>query len=74
MQKNTILLSLQSSNNARVKYLLNLFRNSGPVEQQVVAEFEKRQREGRLPKQLDKEHKVARFVGDYFADHRFFLI
>ena len=22
----------------------------------------------------DKEHKVARFVGDYFADHRFFLI
>ena len=72
--ESAILMAYKWSNNTRVKYLLNLFRNSGPVEQQVVAEFEKRQREGRLPKQLDKEHKVARFVGDYFADHRFFLI
>lgn len=37
------------------------------------AEFRRRQKEKKLPKQLDKEHKVAEFIDGYYTKHRFVL-
>lgn len=72
--ESAVLMAYKWSNNERVEKLLNMFSESGETEKKVVAEFEKRKQEKRLPQQLDAEHQVARFVGDYFTEHRFFLI
>lgn len=71
--ESAVFMAYKWSNDKRVTYLLDMFSKSGEVEKKVVAEFEKRKAEGRLPEQLDKEHKVAKFIGDYFTEHRFYL-
>ena len=72
--ESAVLMAYKWSNMDRVDYLIGMYSNGGEIEKKVVTEFKKRKEEGHLPKQLDPEHKVARFVGDYFADHRFYLI
>ena len=44
-----------------------------PTEQKVLKRFEEMKQAGRLPAKLDPEHKVARFVGYLYTDHRFDL-
>ena len=72
--ESAVFMAYKWSNNERVKMLLDMFSKSGKTERKGVEEFETRKKENRLPKQLDPEHKVARFVGDYFTEHRFYLI
>lgn len=72
--ESAIFMAYKWSNDERVKYLLDMFAQSGDNEKKAVAEFEKRRKNGTLPKQLDKEQVVAKFVGDYFTEHRFYLI
>ena len=72
--ESAVFMAYKWSNNERVRYLLDMFSKGGEIEQKVVKEFQRRKEAGKLPEQLDPEHKVARFVGDYFADHRFYLI
>ena len=72
--ESAVFMAYKWSNDKRVEYLLDMFAKGGEVERKVVAEFEKRKSEGRLPEQLDKEQKVAKFIGDYFTEHRFYLI
>lgn len=72
--ESAVFMAYKWSNNDRVKYLLDMFSKGGDVEKKVVEEFNRRKVSNKLPKQLDPEHKVARFVGDYFADHRFYLL
>lgn len=39
----------------------------------AAAEFRKRKEEGTLPKRLDPEHKVAKFVNGNYTDHRYIV-
>lgn len=67
-----ILMAYKWSNNDRVEKLLKQFSDSnGEIEMQVVESFYKRQKEKRLPVQLDAEHKIAEFVGDGYGHSRF---
>lgn len=69
-----LLMAYKWSNPVRCKQLLALFQKSESPEQQKAAlVFLSREKEGTLPEQLDKEHKVAVFVSDNFAQHRFAL-
>jgi hypothetical protein len=69
-----ILMAYKWSNNKRTKMLLNNFSQSGDENlRKAAAHFEELKASGKLPEQLDKDHKVAKFVGDNFTEHRFTL-
>lgn len=69
-----LLMAYKWSNDERVKRLVEIFSNSGdPILSKAVNHFLELKNAGELCKQLDKEHKVARFVGDNFTEHRFLL-
>lgn len=60
------------SNPERVSSLLQIFRNSDDENlRKAASAFEKRQEEGTLPEPIDKDHKVAEFIGDFFSQQRF---
>ena len=68
-----LLMAHKRSNPERVRKLLEVFSAGGENEQKVVAEYRKREKEGTLPQPIDPEHRVARFIGDFYSEHRFFL-
>lgn len=69
-----LLMAYKWSNNERVKKLLRIFSNSGDEILRKAAEhFCQLKKSGQLCTQLDKNHKIARFVGDNFTDHRYLL-
>ena len=69
-----IMMAYKFSNNKRAEMLTKQFLNSGDKNQEKAAkEFLKRKEEGKLPVQLDKEQKVATFIGDYYSKNRFVL-
>lgn len=61
------------SNPKRVEKLLKIFLAQNGPEKKAAEEFLSRKKEGTLPEVLDKEHKVATFVGDYYSENRFVL-
>lgn len=69
-----IMMAYKFSNNKRVEILVKQFLDSKDENQVKAAnEFLKRKNENRLPMQIDKEHKVATFIGDYYSKNRFVL-
>ena len=68
-----LLMAHKWSNPERVRKLLKRFEMSGENEKKAAAAFRKREKDGTLPKPIDREHKVALFIGDYYSEHRFFL-
>lgn len=68
-----LLMAYKWSNKKRFNKLYRMFSNSGAEGKKVIARFEEMKKQGKLPKRLDPEHKVARFVGDLYCDHRFAL-
>ena len=69
-----LLMAYKWSNKNRFRKLYDIFKNSGDENlNKAAAHFDELKRNKQLPKQLDKEHKVARFVGDYYTKHRFTL-
>lgn len=69
-----LLMAYKWSNKKRFELLYNQFKNSGnSINKKAVEHFDELKKAGRLPKQLDKEQKVARFVGDCYTEHRFNL-
>lgn len=67
-----ILMAYKWSNDKRVEKLLAQYDSvGGEDEQRAANEFRKRKRERRLPLQLDKEHKIAKFIGDNYSLMRF---
>ncbi len=69
-----LLMAYKWSNDKRVKKIIEVFSGSGdPILHKAVEHFEQLKASGELCQQLDKEHKVARFVGDNFTEHRFLL-
>lgn len=72
-QEAALLLAYKWSNTKRAKKLYDIFSNADSTGKKVVAKFDEMKRLGKLPEQIDPDHKVARFVGDNYADHRFTL-
>lgn len=67
-----ILMAYKYSNPDRVEKLLSQFDTVGGEDEKKAAnEFRKRRREGNLPEPIDSDHKVARFIGDYYSEMRF---
>lgn len=67
-----ILMAHKYSNPVRVEKLLNQFDTSGGTdEKKAASEFRKRKKEGTLPMPIDPEHKIAKFLGDYYSEMRF---
>ncbi len=70
----SILMAYKWSNDKRVSYLYKTFKESdNPSLDKAAAHFDELKSSGKLPKQIDKNHKIARFVGDNFTEHRFIL-
>lgn len=55
------------------KLLWDFKRSKDKVFNKAAQEFKKRRKEGRLPKQLDREHRIATFVDGEYAKHRFVI-
>lgn len=69
-----IMMAYKFSNNKRVDMLLEQYLNSNDENQIKAAnEFLNRKEKHKLPKQIDAEHKVAKFIGDYYSKNRFIL-
>lgn len=62
-----------SQNNLLNRLLRDFKKSNDDNLMKAEQEFKKRKHENRLPKQLDKEHKVAEFVEGNYAKHRFVL-
>lgn len=68
-----LLMAHKWSNPARVVKLLAAYDAGDENEKKAAAEYRKRKEAGTLPKPIDEKHRIARFVGDYYSDHRFFM-
>lgn len=55
------------------KLLWDFKRSKDKVFNKAAHEFKKRKKEGKLPKQLDSEHRIATFVDGEYAKHRFVI-
>lgn len=67
-----LLVAYKWSADKRFQELYNIFKNSGDeVMKKAALHFDEMKQSGKLPTQLDKEHKVAKFVGDFYTKHRF---
>lgn len=68
-----LLLAYKYSNPSRVEKLLCQFdTKGGDDEKRAADEFRKRMRENVLPVPIDTEHKIAKFIGDYYSEMRFY--
>ncbi len=68
-----LLLAYKWSYNRRVALLKKNFSYAGAEGTKVLKKFEELKNANKLPLQLDPKHKVAKFVGDYYTEHRFAL-
>lgn len=70
----SLLMAYKWSEPALLEELLRRYQSgSDPEKRKAVEAFQRRREEGRLPVPVDPEHKVAKFVGDYYTRHRFSL-
>lgn len=68
-----MLMAYKWSNKKRLEELKTIFSSSSePLHKKALEDFCALTSE-QLPEQLDPEHKVARFVGDYYTENRFTL-
>ncbi len=69
-----LFLAYKWSANKRCEELVSQFSGSQDENLKKAADtFLKRKAEGSLPDQIDKNHKVAEFHGNYYCKHRFVL-
>lgn len=67
-----ILMAYKYSNPDRVEKLLSQFDEIGGADEQKAAnEFRKRKHTNKLPIPIDPEHRIARFIGDFYSQMRF---
>lgn len=71
--ESALLMAYKWSNMKRLKKVYEELENAGAVGAKAIARFEELKAQGKLPKQLDPEQKVARFVGAQYTEHRFAL-
>ncbi|MBR2926422.1 MAG: glycosyltransferase [Clostridia bacterium] len=70
-QESALFMAYKWSNNDRFKKLYHRFANGDEVGKRIVAKFDAMKKAGTLPKQLDPNHKIAKFYGDDFAKSRY---
>lgn len=69
-----MLMAYKWSNPSRLKKLQRGFAVSEDARhRKALEEFARMEKENLLPKQLDPEHKVSRFVGNYFTENRYIV-
>ena len=66
-----LLMAYKWSNEKRFHKLYKMFVHGDEYCQRVIAHFEEMKEKGELPAQLDREGRVAKFVGDNYTEHRF---
>ena len=67
-----MLLAYKWSNKERADYLYNYYsEHGGDAEKKAAASYLDHKKSGKLPIQLDPEHKIARFLGNEYCDMRF---
>ena len=62
-----------SADDALAKLMYSYQASSLPQHKRAVEHFNKLKEEGGLPQQVDKEHKIGRFLGNYYTENRFIL-
>ncbi len=68
----TLLLTYKWSRSDLTENYLRIFQSrKDTVQEQVAAAFEERRKNGKLPMQLDPEHKIGQFIEGAYAQHRF---
>lgn len=72
-QEASLFMAYKWSNNTRFKKLYKQFANGDEVGKKVVAKFDEMKANGKLPKQIDPDHRVATFYGDFYAKNRYVL-
>lgn len=69
-----LMMAYKYSNEKLLKQIINSYSNSRNSDLvRAVESFEQRKEKGQLPVQLDRQHKVAKFVGNMYTEHRFEL-
>lgn len=69
-----LMMAYKYANMQLVDEILRGFSKSGDdVLERAAQTYKKKKENGELPQQLDKEHKVARFLGNFYTEHRFDL-
>lgn len=69
-----LMMAYKWSQEDRLKKLLWDFKRSkDEVFNKAAQEFRNRQKSGRLPEKLDKDHKIATFIDGEYAKHRFVM-
>ena len=69
-----LLMAYKWSNHSLLRKLHKTFSESSDDNLKHAAEhFEKMQKNNQLPQPLDPEHRVAKFVGNNYTEHRFVL-
>lgn len=68
-----LLMAYKWSADKQFKMLYERLENDGAEGEKAVARFEELKAEGKLPQRLDPKHKVAKFIGDMYTEHRFVL-
>ena len=72
--QSALLMAHKWSNPDRVEKVLRFYQNSQNKNWREAADhFVKRRQENSLPQPLDPDHKVSRFVGNYYSENRFVL-
>ena len=71
--ESAILMAHKWSNPERVEKLLKQFDAGTDITRKAADEYRRRKQEGRLPQPIDPEHKIARFIGDFYSENRFVL-
>jgi GT2 family glycosyltransferase len=67
-----VLLAYKYSRPDIVRSLTTSYRRKPtPVHVKVLAELDARKRRGALPRQIDRDHRVAKFIKDRYAQHRY---
>ena len=69
----SLLMAYKWSNDKLVETMYEQFINGDEISVKAAKHFDELKKNGALPKQLDPDGKVARFVGDYYTVHRFVL-
>ena len=72
--ESTLLMAYKWSNEVLLqKHIYNYQSSDLSEHKKAVRHFLKLKEAGKLPEQLDGQHKVSRFVGNYYTDNRFIL-
>lgn len=66
-----LLMAYKWSNKKRLRLLLRDFQKGSEYQKRAYRAFIRRKSEGQLPKQMDPEHKISRFIGNDYTKSRY---